>query len=420
MYDINRDKQFELLRWLFTSLDGQWLSRTAGVYGPGEASKLNGRVHNALGRTAMKAMLSLVGKSKADNLTEATEIIKTYLNLVYGERGFNGSFRPVVRAQGQERLEIEVVRFSAMDGIKKVAQAAGERVGLAAEGLWSTWFETLLPDEQVEIAIRSNGNSPDLISVTVASESFVPLLEMEEEELSPIAALLQLPLEPNQPASPPPPQPESQNSAPYIANGNTSNPQPSAAPMIGAGEPGADRSRAGALNQRLSRPPEPNEALSQTPVSNPAPEQSGAPWVPSSVLRVNPTSGRPLFAEDMEEDAKKSIEKRKAQKGLPLMSRLMLSKEAKEMIQNSGDVQPVQPFSLASGIEAILQRLINQEQIRMPGSIPVPVHVVGGPDGELQIHVGPQVYGSVGDVPPGRIKELLQQAVNEWMESQEG
>ncbi|MEI6044229.1 MAG: hypothetical protein WCS37_07540 [Chloroflexota bacterium] len=446
MYEIHRDKQIELLRWLLTTLDGQWLSKIAAVSGPSEASKLNGRVHSTLGRTEMKAMLALLGKNQAENLGQAADILKTYLSIAYGERGFSGIFRPVVKTgEGQERLEIELRRFTALDAIRKVAQAAGEPVGLATEGLWSAWFETLLPQEQVEVNLRSDGVTPDLVVITTASAHFIAAIT---EDFSPIASVLQIPLEQiespaasssSAPVSQPTPtewpsaaekpsgfpftqsytyRPEvasnSYSSLPETSHPPEAPPTPEIAkPVSNAPELGLDR-KAGTLNQRLSRLQKPTDSSEIPPAGSLAP-----PPVPTNTLRVNLDSGRPLFSEDLEADVKRSVERRKAQKGLPLISRIMLSKEAKEMLKESGDEKPIQPFSLASGIEMILQRLINQELARQPGSITEPVHVVNGPEGFLQIHVGVRVYESVGEVPPGHILDLLQQAVAEWMDSQE-
>ncbi len=479
MYEINRDKQTELLRWLLATLDGQWLSKTAAMYSPADASKLNSRVHTTLGRTEMKAMLSLLGKSRADNLSDAVEIIKTYLNLAYGERGFNGTFRPVQAAGGgQQRLEIEVARFSGLDNIKKVAQAAGERPGMATQELWSIWFETLLPDEQVEVSVQSKPTG-DLVVVTATSDSFVAPLPLDlapQEEISPIAAVLQIPLEPAQPAPPParasgfgaPPanpatsampsgnspasnptekpqgypftsgynyRPEAEPTAlgysgpveapmhpsnlPSVSSTPSSSVEP-ARPATGMNEAGAARSTGGSLNQRLMRQKQGDNAEMLPHGTPPALQnQESAGLVPPGALKVNPTSGRPLFADDLDEEAKKSVEKRKPQKGLPFMSRLMISKEAREMLEQSGDEKPMlAAFSLAGGVEAALQRLVAQELAQQPGSIIEPIHVVDGPEGELQIHVGARMYSSVGDVPPGQVRELLQQAVDEWFSSQ--
>jgi hypothetical protein len=450
--EISQDKQLELLRWLLTTLDSQWLSKAASAFSPAEASRLGGRIRSTMGRTEMKAILSLLGKNKVANLSEAAQVVQAYINLAYGERGFNGSFRPVTYPGGQQRLEIEVRRFSGLDAIKKVAQAAGERPGLAAETLWSTWFEALLPDDQVEVLVQSGSgeNAPDLIIVTVASESFVPPLEpvpvKEEkkekevkEELSPIAALLQIPLEEMTaspasqanplhpaPAATPNPQPGWPSSTSMTGNGNQNppaSPNP-ARPVIGAEEPGANRQVAGALNQRLSQTRTPGQEENRLPPGTPPALQTqgegvtaGGPVAPQA-LRVDPGTGRPLFAEDFEETAKKNVEKRKAKKEMPFMSRFLISKEAKELLAQSENDQPVELFSLATGIESIVQRMIAEENMRQPGTITTPVHVVDGPDGALEIHVGSQIYGSVGEVPPGPVLNLLQRAVAEWTDKQ--
>ncbi len=455
MYEINRDKQLELLRWLLTAQDAQWLAKTAAVYNPVEASRLNGRVRSTMGRTEMKAILTLVGKNKADNLSDAAQIVQTWLALAYGERGFSGTFRPIQNNAGMSRLEIEVLRFTALDAAKKLAQSSGERPGLVAESFWSAWFETLLPDEQVEISVRSGANNTDIITVAMASAN---LEEPPVEELSPIAAALQIPFDPVNNSSDsfaasssaptpnnatPAPNPNIPQNYPFTSgyvykpgvepaaigysgpvemplSALPPSPPLESKPTMSGSDAGADRRNAGSLNQRLARKTPPVSADKLPPDAPPALQnQESKPPVPAAALRLDPETGRPLFSEDYDETAKRNIEKRKAQqKGLPLVSRLMLSKEAKELMQQGGEVVPIQPFSLTGGIESIFQRLIMDENNRQPNSITTPAHVVDGPEGDLQIHVGTQVYGSVDEVPPGRIRELLQEAVARWMESQ--
>ena len=84
-----------------------------------------------------------------------------------------------------------------------------------------------------------------------------------------------------------------------------------------------------------------------------------------------------------------------------------------------GTGQPtVRVNSLAGNIDLILQRKLPQARAQFPGQFPEQIRVVGGPEGELQIVVGQHVFQSVNDVPPGPIRDLLQQSVAEWSESQ--
>lgn len=446
--EISRDKQFELLRWLLTAQDSQWLSKMAAAYGPAEAVKLDGRVRSTLGRTEMKAMLALLNKSRAANLNEAAEIVQAYLGIAYGERGFVGTFRPVQDSGQQARLGVEVARFTALDTVKKAAQASHERSELVSQTCWTAWFETLLPEAQIAVSVQTGPNATELIVVTATTASFGLT---DAEELSPIAAALQIPLEHSIPApisnqiTPPPDQPTAVTApppsakpegypftsgyvyrpdaepAPINSDGSgMSLPQailpPDAPPIIGANAPGVEPITGGSLNQRLSRLQKTEPAPEMLPPDVPPALQNQAETsaVPFSVLRLDPASGRPLFQGNLDEEVKRSVEKRKiTQKSLPLMSRLMLSKEARELMQQNVDEKPLAGLSLPIGVEANLQRLIIQD-----GSLREAVHVMDGPDGELQIVVGPRTYGSVGEVPEGRVRELLQQAVEEWTTSQ--
>ncbi len=402
MYEINPDKQIELLRWLLSTVENQWLTRSAAVHGPANASKLNARVQGILGKAGLKAVLGLFGKTQARDLSEASQIIRAYLNLVYGETGFSGNFRlSSPDSAAPTRLEIEIASFSGFDPVRKVAQSAGEESGLVTEALWSNWFETLLPDQPLEITVKTNGAGLELITILALTENFI---QGSGEELSPIAALLQLPLEPL------PPGP-GQTPGQGLEKEEISRPLP---PFLigmetrGTGPGGPP----GKLTQPAGFSPpgvKPSENLPPGP-----PPAINYPAFSSAGARFEPGTGRPLFSQDPEEMARRSVEKSKAQKNLPFMSRLLLSKEARELLKQSENSSPVPVVNLALGIEFILQRLIQEEQARAPGSISYPVHIMNEGEGELKITVGARTFSSVGELPPGRIKELLQQAVDEW------
>ena len=68
------------------------------------------------------------------------------------------------------------------------------------------------------------------------------------------------------------------------------------------------------------------------------------------------------------------------------------------------------PGSFIDEIEAILQQHISGRGTPLPYS----VHVKTGPNGRLQIEVGPNVYGSPDQIPDPEVKELIKTAVAEW------
>ncbi|MBU0490970.1 MAG: hypothetical protein KKA73_09735 [Chloroflexi bacterium] len=71
---------------------------------------------------------------------------------------------------------------------------------------------------------------------------------------------------------------------------------------------------------------------------------------------------------------------------------------------------PLAASTLAEGIEVILQDLIQREAEHLQGVI----HVEPTPEGGVKIKVADDFYFSVAEVPEGRAKQLLQQAVRAW------
>lgn len=498
MYEINPSKQLEVMRWLMYAWDGQWVNRTTAVYGPVEAGKLNARVRSAFGKIEMKALLALLGKKQAANLADAAEMLKTYFGLMFAERGFQGRFLPLVAAPGgNARLQVEVTRHTAFDSLKKIARAAGENPELACELLWNSWLETLLPDAQIQVIVRKNGEA-DLYQIDSLSETFsVPVADnapaeltpapeispaelptvvappafqpepaqtfpppfvpaappapaqtfpppfmaapappvpapappapASVEELSPIAQALQIPLE--QVAPPATPVARQSTLDPYGPEALAMTPpvKKPAAPVIGASEPGAqenlNQGRSGAALQagqpaaapaqdnganQTYAPPFQADLASEPAVTPPEPE-------PAPSLGIDPSTGRPLFSGDAEAGGKG---KKDRGKNAPMMSRLFISKEGRELMAKGTGQPTVKVNSLAGNIDLILQRKLPQARAKNPGAFPEQIRVVGGPEGELQIIVGQHVFQSVNDIPPGPIRELLQQSVAEWSESQ--
>lgn len=66
--------------------------------------------------------------------------------------------------------------------------------------------------------------------------------------------------------------------------------------------------------------------------------------------------------------------------------------------------------SFVDEIEAILQDSIQQYTVPPPSE----VHVRTGPEGQLQVEVGQEVYGSVDDIPDPIVQGLIRAAVAEW------
>jgi hypothetical protein len=474
MYTIDPQKQTEVLRWLMFAWDGQWQARILALYGPTEASRLGARVRSAFGKVEMRALLSLVGKERAVNLADAANLLETYFNFVWGERSFQGRFLPPETGpNGMPRLTVQVREMTALESLKKAAQAAGEDPSLACEMLWSAWLETLLPDTQVQVTARL-GDTYDQFQIDNLGEALpnpVPFpgraaapaaenanndTDLPDEaafEESPIAAALQIPLERVAPGltgelnppsmddpyasgpasySPPPgttgatPGPDSLRYAPAPTTNNLFSTQQ----LIGASEPGADqnllrRGGTGGLTSRLQQKAEtpashapPTEAAqaqvrSVTPPPQAAPlpampDFQPAPYVP---YQNDPATGRPLFSTDPEEEARSKVLR---SKNLPLMSRLFMGKEARELIDRGKGEPMVHLTSVAEKVDFILQRRMAQARMTNPGQFLESVRVVGGPEGSLEILIGNRRFSSIEQVPPGPTLDIIRQAVEEY------
>lgn len=473
MYTIDPNKQTEVLRWLMYAWDGQWQARALALYGPVETSRLSARVRSAFGKVEMKALLALVGKERAINLADAAELLEAYFNFIWGERGFQGRFLPLETASnGLSRLTVQVKRMTALESLKKAAQAAGEDPSLPCEMLWSAWLETLLPDTQVQVTARIGeaydqfqidnlGQTlpnpvafPGSFATTSGLESAAPAEPAEADfEESPIAAALQIPLERVAPGktgelaapadlndpyasgpasySPPPGAtsapvgPESMRYAPAPSQTNLfSTQQLSGQQLIGATEPGADqnlmrRGGTGGLTSRLqqkaenTQPPEspaPPPWIAAAPPPPPATGfQPGPP--PGIAPAFDPTTGQRLYSVDPEDEARSRVLR---SKNLPLMSRLFMSKEARDLYDRGKDEPMVQLSSIAEKVDLILQRRMAQARMAYPGQFLESVRVLGGTEGALQIVIGNQQYHSIEQVPPGPILDIIKLSIEEW------
>lgn len=459
MYTIDSRKLPEVLRWLMYAWDSQWQARMVALYGPVETSRMSARVRSAFGKIEMKALLSLVGKEKAANLADAADMLETYFNFAWGDRGFQGRFLPLdTLSNGMPRLTVQVKKMTALDSVKKAAQAAGDDPRLPCEMLWSAWLETLLPDTQVQVTARLGDGSDeyqiDNLGQTLPNPVAFPApfagadeqeSEAEDDEAdfegSPIAAALQIPLErvapgitgelnanvPDDPYasgpasySPPPgsaatpPPPESMRYAPAPSQSNLFSTQQLSNQLIGATEPGADqnlmrRGGTGGLTSRLQQKAEnahPSEPVSPPPYT-PPPQAALPPVAPN----YDPNTGQRLYSIDPDDEAKARVLR---SKNVPLMSRLFMSKEARDLLERSKDEPILHNSSIAEKVDYILQRRMAQARMANPGQFLESVRVLGGPEGALQILIGQQQYSSIEQVPPGPILDIIKQSVEEW------
>jgi hypothetical protein len=422
MYSLEPQKQTEALRWLMYAWDGQWQAHAAALYGPVEAARLSMRVRSAFGKAEMRALLALVGKERAANLADAAEMLEAYFNFAWGEGGFQGRFLPLeTAANGMARLTVQVKKMIGLEALKKAAQAAGEDPRLPYELLWQAWLETLLPDQQTQVTARLGeeydqfqidnlGETPanpvafpgQFAAAPEAGPAAPDLPDEADFENSPIAAALQIPLERVAPGT------GELIGPPTLNNPYASGPA-SYSPSAGAPENRSRRGGTGGLTSRLHQRAEnapPPESATQQPAWNATPPGPPLPPPPP-----DPNTGRPLYSTDPEEEAKSRVLR---SRNLPLMSRLFMSKEARELYDKGKDVPLVQLSSIAEKVDLILQRRLGQARAAYPGQFTDQVRVIGGPEGALQILVGPQRYLSIDQVPPGPVLDLIKQSIEEW------
>jgi hypothetical protein len=442
MNQINPDKQFEILRWLLGAQEGQWLVRTAAAYGAVESLKLYGKVRATQAKAEMKAMLTLAGKTKAETLSEAAQILQEYIKMVYGERGWLGTFKlsaTEANNNGTVRLEIEVSRFTPLENAKKIGQSAPEALTLLCDSLWGGWFEALLPEAELHVSTQlagTNGRIVDTFIVSAYDPNMVltmPIMPLESASpplaASPIAELLQIPLGPVKAESLPAVDPYGLSTADLripaadnpasLPNSTTDFVRPASrlqqAMQKRQGDNiGQPQANIGQSDRTTTGQPPANSGQPQgvAPTPNPVdPLTVPHPTSPNSAPAIRDS----YYQTDFDQKARDNVDKSK-RKNPAIMQKIFLSKEARELLADSSN-KPEQPqVSIAGGIEGILQRLIAQELAVRPGSITVGVHVMTLPSGGVQIRVGDRVYEAVSDVPPGRIRELIQQAVAEWSE----
>ncbi len=422
-YLIGQDKQLEMLRWLMLAWDGQWLARATAMYSPEEAGKLHTRVRTAYGKLEMRVLLNILGKERAASLSDAGEMLQTFFGLISGEQNYEGKFWPVQAGTGGgAHLQIEITRMTSLATLKKAAENAHESPGLACELLWSSWLETLLPGAQLQVNMRSQAGR-DVFLVDSLDELYTassdttsdnqqnwPEIPELNEDISPIAALLQIPLEQIAPAH----NQLSMLDDPYNvdsfqprSSSDFSNPTPTAGinkqpPVEG------QTTKPGGLRGRFNRSNSPASGDSSLQLSH---EQNLSP-----AIGVDFATGRSLFSGNPELEARERVQRTKA---LPAISRMFMSKEAKVLMAKGTDEPQVKVTSLATNVDLILQRKLSQLRLQKSTAFDETFRVIGGPQGDLQIVIGSQTYNSVGDVPPGLYRDLLEQAVAEWTASQQ-
>jgi hypothetical protein len=145
-YPISDAQQVRMLRKLLLYWDGQWFLKTVDAFGLEAATELNARVRSSFGRIEMSLLLKTVGKSRADDLPDALQLLNTYARVFMG-----GGLRAEFTSLGENQAEVIVRHCLAYEGAKRAALPRVDQACTACETLWDAWFETLLPGAQVTV-----------------------------------------------------------------------------------------------------------------------------------------------------------------------------------------------------------------------------------------------------------------------------
>ena len=145
-YSLTGAEQAKMLRKLILFWDGQWFLKAVEAFGLDAAVDLNARVRASYGRIEMRTMLKATGKRSADDLPDALRLLQAYSEAFLGTR-----LRAEFLSIGDRRAEVIVRRCAAYEGAKLASLPRSDQPCIACEGLWPSWFETLLPGSEVSI-----------------------------------------------------------------------------------------------------------------------------------------------------------------------------------------------------------------------------------------------------------------------------
>jgi len=147
-YAISSETRANMVALLAMAWDGQWFLKVYDEFGWETAARLNARVRAAFGRIEMRRMLRALGKQAANDLDDAAQIIFTYFRGVLAA-GFDAEL-----AAAGEQIDITVARCAALLGSQRAGLERYDQACIACQGLWSAYFEVLLPEASVEVELR--------------------------------------------------------------------------------------------------------------------------------------------------------------------------------------------------------------------------------------------------------------------------
>jgi hypothetical protein len=145
-YTLSDTEQVRMLRKLMLYWDGQWFLKTVEVFGLEAAVDLNAQVRASFGHIEMRTLLKTLNKRRADDLTDAMRLLRTYGAAFMGE-----TLRADFVAVNSNHAEVIVRLCAAYAGARRAGLPRRDQACVACEVLWIAWLETLLPDAGVEV-----------------------------------------------------------------------------------------------------------------------------------------------------------------------------------------------------------------------------------------------------------------------------
>lgn len=147
LYTFPPQVRSALLTRLLMAWDGQWYLKAYERCGWEVATELNALVRADFGRIEMRSALRAVGKRRADDLSDAVRVLRSYYQL-YGD-AFEVQYQ-VSEAQ----VTAIISRCAALEGSKRARLERYDQACIACERLWPAWFRALLPGRQFSLEIE--------------------------------------------------------------------------------------------------------------------------------------------------------------------------------------------------------------------------------------------------------------------------
>lgn len=147
LYTFPPEVRSALLTRLLMAWDGQWYLKVYKQCGWEMATELNALVRADYGRIEMRSVLRALGKRRADDLTDAVRVLRSYYQL------YGGVFEAQYQVSETEITAI-ISRCAALEGSKRARLERYDQACVACETLWPAWFRALLPGRQFALEIK--------------------------------------------------------------------------------------------------------------------------------------------------------------------------------------------------------------------------------------------------------------------------